>query len=151
VVVVPVYRHPFSKSLAPFADRLEMCRLAFADFARVDVSAVEEELGGDSLTVRTLEHLHEKHPSWSMRLVVGADVVHEMDRWTNPARVRALAPPLVLARVGVTLPPDLSRAPAVLPDVSSTAIRATLANGGLAETLLPSRVARYVKSRGLYR
>jgi nicotinate-nucleotide adenylyltransferase len=151
VLVVPCFRHPFAKSLAPFAARMEMCRLAFADLARVEVSNVEEELGGDSLTVRTLERLAERHPRWSMRLVVGADVVHEMDRWTSPDRVRALAPPLILGRVGFALPPTLGDAPAVLPEVSSTAIRAAIARGDLATKLLPRRVSAYIADHALYR
>ena len=151
VLIVPCFRHPFSKSLAPFSARMEMCRLAFEDLARVEISNVEEELGGESLTVRTLERLAERHPDWSMRLVVGADVVHELDRWTNPERVRALAPPLILGRVGFSLPPNLEGAPAVLPEVSSTAIRAAIARGDLASKLLPRRVAAYVAEHGLYR
>ena len=151
VLVVPCFRHPFAKSLAPFAARMEMCRLAFADLARVEISNVEEELGGDSLTVRTLERLAERHPDWAMRLVVGADVVHEMDRWTSPDRVRALAPPIILGRVGFALPKDLADAAAVLPEVSSTAIRAAIARGDRASKLLPRRVAAYVAQQGLYR
>ena len=151
VLVVPCFRHPFSKALAPFPARMEMCRLAFSDLARVEISNVEEELGGDSLTVRTLERLAERHPDWAMRLVVGADVVHEMDRWTSPDRVRALAPPLILGRVGFALPKDLADAAAVLPDVSSTAIRAAIARGDIATKLLPRRVAGYIAEHALYR
>ena len=151
VLIVPTYVHPFAKALTPFADRLEMCRLAFRDLARVSVSDVEAQLGGESLTVRTLEHLHAQHPEWSMRLVVGTDVVHEMSRWTSPERVRELAPPLILARVGVAPPEGLGELPAVLPDVSSTAIRAMLQRGDAADRLLPVRVASYARERGLYR
>ena len=151
VLVVPTYRHPFAKSNAPFDDRMEMCRLAFADFARVEVSSVEADLGGESRTVRTLEHLRAQHPRWAMRLVVGGDVVHELDRWSEPERVRALAPPIVLGRIGYTLPPHLEDAPRVLPDVSSTDIRHAIARGDLESTLLPRRVAEYVRTHGLYR
>jgi nicotinate-nucleotide adenylyltransferase len=151
VLVVPAFRHPFAKSLAPFDDRLEMCRLAFADLARVEVSRVEAELGGESRTVRTLEHLHAAHPEWSMRLVVGGDVVHEMDRWAEPQRVRALAPPLVLGRVGFTLPPGVQAAPRVLPEVSSTAVRQAMAHGDDATALVPKRVLDYARTRGLYK
>jgi nicotinate-nucleotide adenylyltransferase len=152
-LVVPTFRHPFAKSLAPFEDRLAMCRLAFADLARVSISALEEELGGESRTVRTLEHLHAQHPEWRMRLVVGADVVHEMDRWWSPARVRELAPPLVLGRLGVArvaLPPGHEDAPCVLPEVSSTAIRTALARGESVGALVPREVERYARERGLY-
>jgi len=155
VLVVPVFRHPFSKSLAPFSQRLEMCRLAFADLARVSVSAVEEELGGESLTVRTLEHLQQAHPSWSMHLIIGGDVVHEMDRWTQPDRIRALAPPIILGRVGVSLPAEHAGAPHVLPEVSSTSIRTALANDDgsreALEGLVPRRVLDYIRSNQLYR
>ena len=151
VLVVPVYRHPFAKSLAPFDDRIAMCRLAFRDLSRVEISSVESSLGGDSLTVRTLEHLAAEHPEWRMRLVVGADVVHEMDRWTNPERVRALAPPLILARVGFALPSSARAGPAVLPDVSSSAIRASLSRGEVVDAMVPRAVAGYVREHGLYR
>ena len=55
ILVVPVYQHPFAKHLAPFADRLAMCRLAVGWLPGVTISTVEEELGGESRTLRTLE------------------------------------------------------------------------------------------------
>ena len=155
VLVVPVFRHPFAKSLAPFAHRLEMCRLTFHDLARVSVSAVEETLGGESLTVRTLEHLQSEHPHWAMRLIVGGDVVHEMDRWTQPDRIRALAKPIILGRMGVSLPPEHAGAPHVLPEVSSTSIREALAKNEASretlEGLVPRNVLDYIRENDLYR
>lgn len=151
LLVVPAYQHPFAKALTPFSDRLEMCRRAFRDLARVEISAVEEQLGGESRTVRTLEHLHGEHPEWRMRLVVGADVVHEMDRWWSPERVKQLAPPIVLGRIGIAPPPDFEHAPRVLPEVSSSAIRTALARGVPQDDLLPRAVVEYIAERGLYR
>jgi nicotinate-nucleotide adenylyltransferase len=150
VLVIPTYQHPFAKSLTPFEDRLEMCRLAFSELARVEVSDVERELGGESRTVRTLEHLAEKHPDWRMRLVVGSDIIHELDRWTRPERVRELAPPMVLARLGVPPPPGFEDAPRVLPEVSSTAIRTAFARGERVDDLVPRSVVAYARARGLY-
>ena len=151
VVVIPTYQHPFAKALTPFEDRLEMCRRAFADLARVEVSALEAELGGESRTVRTLEHLHTQHPEWRMRLIVGSDVVHELDRWWSPERVKELAPPIVLARLGVPPPAGFESAPQMLPEVSSTAIRAALARGESMSGVLPARVIEWINERGLYR
>jgi nicotinate-nucleotide adenylyltransferase len=151
VLVIPTYQHPFAKSLTPFEDRLEMCRLAFAELAHVEVSDVERSLGGESKTVRTREHLAEAHPDWRMRLVVGADLIHELDRWTRPERVRELAPPMVLARLGVAPPPGYEDAPRVLPEVSSTAIRAALSRGENVDDLVPRRVVSYAVAHGLYR
>jgi nicotinate-nucleotide adenylyltransferase len=153
VVVVPAFQHPFAKSLASFEDRLEMCRRAFEPYSRgrVEISAVEEELGGESRTVRTLEHLHAMNPDWQMRLIVGADIVHEMDRWWSPERVRELAPPIVLGRIGVAPAMGHENAPRVLPEVSSTAIRAALSAGESLNAMVPRTVLDWIGERGLYR
>ncbi|GAC1351582.1 MAG: nicotinate (nicotinamide) nucleotide adenylyltransferase [Polyangiales bacterium] len=152
LLVVPAFQHPFAKALTSFSHRLAMCRLAFADLGRVSVSSVEEDLGGESITVRTLEHLQASHPGWSMRLVVGADVVHEMARWTQPERVRALAPAIILGRVGVVLPPEFSGVANVLPEVSSSQIRKAIGEATTpVDAMLPLSVARYIRTHGLYR
>ena len=61
ILVVPTYRHPFAKALAPYEDRVKMCELAMGFLPRVEVSRVEEELGGESRTLRTLQHLRAQH------------------------------------------------------------------------------------------
>ncbi len=150
VLVVPVHRHPFSKELIPFADRLAMCRLAFGWLPGAVISTVEEELGGESLTLRTLEHLTAQHPDWSLRLLVGADVLGDLHKWHRWDRVSALAPPLVLGRAGI----ERSDAPEpMLPRVSSTEIRTALGKGDLdaLRALVPSRVLDHIAAAGLYR
>lgn len=148
-LVVPCFIHPFAKALAPFEDRLEMCRMAFGDLARVSISNVERELGGESRTLRTLEHLASTHPDWQMHLVVGSDVLGDVPRWFGFDRIRQLAPPIVLGRIGFEAP---SSHPAVLPDVSSTAIRQALSEGRADDVraLVPRRVTEYALTRGLY-
>ncbi len=81
VLVVPAFRHPFGKPLAEYEERVTMCRLAFAGMPAVEVSRVEQELGGESRTLRTVEHLASAHPDWKLRLVVGADILNEAPRW----------------------------------------------------------------------
>ena len=155
VVVIPVYQHPFAKELASYDDRLEMCRLALGWLPSVEISTVERELGGESLTLRTLEHLAATRPDWEMRLLVGADVLPDLPRWHRFDRIAEIAPPLVLGRVGVT--PGTSAgdwtAPApLLPGVSSTEVREALAAGDLegARWRLPRAVLGYILDRGLY-
>ena len=67
---------------------------------RTIISRVEEELGGQSRTLRTVEHLHALHPDWKMRLVVGGDILLEGRRWHGFERVVELSPLLVLGRRG---------------------------------------------------
>lgn len=149
VCVVPCFQHPFAKDLAPFEHRMAMCRAAMGWLPGVTISAVEAELGGESRTKRTLEHLAAANPDWSMRLLVGADILADAPKWHAFDRVVELAPLLVLGRVGASAP---GAPPAVLPDVSSTEVRRMLAEGRLDEVapLLPRTVLSYVREHGLY-
>jgi nicotinate-nucleotide adenylyltransferase len=149
LLVVPAYRHPFAKALASFEDRATMCELAMSVVPRVEVSRVEQELGGESRTLRTLESLARAHPDWKLRLVMGADILTEAPRWFGFDAITRLAPPIVLGRAGV----DASAAPtALLPEVSSTQVRAAIArrDWGDVEKLVPRAVLDHVRARGLY-
>jgi nicotinate-nucleotide adenylyltransferase len=149
VVVVPTHQHPFAKALAPYEDRVKMCELAMGFLPRVTVSRVEEELGGESKTVRTIEHLRAEHPDWRLRFLMGADIVVESSKWYRFDRIAELAPPIVLGRVGVTY---AGAPPPVLPAISSTEVRALVAEGrwDLLEPLVPKKVLEHVRARGLY-
>jgi nicotinate-nucleotide adenylyltransferase len=150
VLVVPVYKHPFSKELASFEDRLEMCRLSFSWIPRVFVSAVERDLDGESLTLRTIEHLAALHPDWSMRLLLGADVLNDLPKWHRFDRIAEIAPPIIVGRAGVVA----QGAPEpILPKLSSTDVRDALARGEVTrvEKLVPRDVLSLIHERGLYR
>jgi nicotinate-nucleotide adenylyltransferase len=152
VLVVPVYQHPFDKPLAPFEDRLSMAQLAVGWIPGVQVSALESALETPSLTLNTLRHLRAENPSWELRLMVGSDVLFEAQKWHAYDEICALAPPLVLGRVGFAH----EDAPvAVLPDLSSTRVRELLADPSprsraLLRAMLPKTVLEHVEARGLY-
>ena len=151
LLVVPTFQHPFAKSLAPYEDRVKMCELAMGWLPRVEVSRVEEELGGESRTLRTLEHLQTKYPTSPLRFIMGAALMVESSKWYAFDKISALAPPIVLGRVGV----DYPGAPApVLPAISSTEVRAKLADEtgdleAIAE-LVPKAVIEYARAHRLY-
>lgn len=147
VLVVPVYRHPFSKELASFEDRLAMCERAFGGLPQVSVSTVERELGGESLTLRTLEHLHAAHPRWGMRLLIGSDVVADLPKWHRWDRVSALAEPFVLARKGFD-----GAGTSMLPELSSTEVRRLFHERAFdaLSMLVPSSVLAYARQRDLF-
>ena len=146
--VVPTFHHPFAKTLVDFEHRYAMCERAVAPFAgRVKVSRIEAELGQPaSRTLHTLQALHARHPEASFRLVVGADILVERDKWYRWDEVERLAPPIVVGRRGYP-----STAGFELPDISSTEVRARLAAGELAAPLVPTRVLQYITEQGLYR
>jgi nicotinate-nucleotide adenylyltransferase len=150
VIVVPCFRHPFAKPLASFQHRFAMCERAMGWLPRTHVSRVEEHLGSESFTLRTILHLREQHSGVSFRLVVGADVVLEAARWKEFEKVKALAPLIVLGRCGVIAPGAPSP---ILPDVSSTFIRQAIREEreGDVSHLVPREVLAYVREHGLYR
>lgn len=147
ILVVPTFVHPFGKPLAPFEHRLEMAKRAFADLARVKVSAVEERMGGSSYTIHTLERLREEHPDAAWRLVIGSDLVDQVPSWHEGESVPRLAPLLVVGRGGH----DGGTADILMPQVSSTEVRRRFAAGETVDALVPRRVVEYVDAMGLYR
>jgi nicotinate-nucleotide adenylyltransferase len=151
LLVVPTFQHPFAKALAPYDDRVKMCELAMGWLPRVEVSRVEEELGGESRTLRTIEHLRTVYPNKPLRFIMGADLMLESSKWYGFDRISALAPPIVLGRAGIEYP----GAPLpVLPAISSTEVRAKLGAGngdlGAIEELVPRTVVEYARARRLY-
>jgi nicotinate-nucleotide adenylyltransferase len=149
LLVVPTFKHPFAKALAPYDDRVTMCELAMGWIPGVEVSRVEEELGGESRTLRTLETLARTHPEWQLRLVIGADILSEAPRWFGFETIVKLAPPIVLGRAGVAEP----GAPSVLlPEVSSTQVRAAIARGAWneVEKIVPRAVVAHARAQRLY-
>jgi nicotinate-nucleotide adenylyltransferase len=153
VWLLPAFRHPFGKALAPFEHRVRMCELAASDLdpARVRVCTAEADLASDPLggmTARTLEHLASRFPETRFALVVGTDVLGETDGWYRWDRVKELARIVVVGRQGHAQ--GAAGAP-LLPPVSSTAVRERLARGEDVAALVPRKVVDYIAAHGLYR
>jgi nicotinate-nucleotide adenylyltransferase len=148
VWLLPSFRHPFGKELAPFEDRVRMCELAAAPVRGLHVCTAEAELADDPLvgfTARTLEHLVARHPDRRFALVVGADLLAETSKWYRFDRVTELARLVVVGRAGHPGPaPEL-------PAVSSSTIRERLHRGEDVSALVPGRVLAYIRERSLYR
>ena len=146
VWMVPTFKHPFDKQLVAFSDRAKMCELAASPFKAVRVSRVEEELGGDSYTLRTVKALMERHPDHRFSLVIGADLVAERERWHGWPELKELVPFFVVGRQGSPETGGIA-----LPQVSSTIVRRRIREGEPVDTLLAADVLDYIRARGLYR
>lgn len=153
VLVVPVKAHAFDKVLAPFPDRLALCEAAMSGLPGVIVSDREATLPPPNYTLTLLKALASEHPSWQLRLVMGSDVLAERAEWHAFDEVERLAPLIVLGRAGH---PSVGALPALLPQISSTEVRAWLkrrAEPGAREALarvVPARVLAEIEARGLY-
>ena len=143
VLAIPCFVHPFGKELAPFDDRITMCRLAFAKLGLpVSVSDVERQLGGESRTLRTIEHLTEENPEKRFFLVTGGDLEKETDKWHCFDKIKALVDFIRIPR-GPESP---------IPDISSTVVREAIAKGGIGwREHVETEVAVYIVTKALYR
>lgn len=168
VWAIPTGGHPFGKDLAPFADRVEMCRLAFGCFGgRVRVLDVEAE-DRKHYSVDTVRRLARENPDLQWRWVIGSDALAQSAEWKDFDELRRLAPLLVIERRGHRTPgagadpgvekrEEATASEFSLPDVSSTSIREALAAGTddagdreTIETLLPHNVGVYIRKHRLY-
>ncbi|HEX9104292.1 MAG TPA: nicotinate (nicotinamide) nucleotide adenylyltransferase [Polyangia bacterium] len=146
VWMVPTFKHPFDKQLVAFSDRAKMCELAASPFKAVRVSRIEEELGGDSYTLRTMRALMERHSDHRFSLVIGADLVAERERWHGWPELKDLVPFIVVGRQGSPETGGIT-----LPAVSSTIVRRRMREGEPVDTLGATDGLDYIRARGLYR
>ena len=145
--LLPCFQHAFGKPLAPFDDRFRMCQLAAEALgARARVSDVERSIGQPSRTLVTVQALRAQHPQHTFSLVIGADLVDEVDGWFGAAELRRLVPFVVVGRAGAQ-----AAGPVAMPAVSSTEIRRALGEGKSVEGLVPRTVLDYIYGKGLYR
>lgn len=159
VWAIPTGGHPFGKDLAPFEDRIEMCKLAFALFGdRVSVLDIERE-DRVHYSIDTTKSLIKQNAGRAWRWIIGSDALAQSADWRNFEELNAIAPMLVIGRAGhparLAGPNGNSAASApefMLPDVSSTFIRVRLAAGDAEAVrgVLPKAVLEYIKRGGLY-
>jgi nicotinate-nucleotide adenylyltransferase len=146
VLWAPCHHHPFGKELAPFEDRLAMCRLAAEALVGVEVSPIDRDAGAEGRTLLVLRRLKAERPADDLVVLVGADLVAERVRWHGYEEIERLAGFLIVGRSGFASPdgvPDL-------PALSSSAVRAALARGDDVSGWVPRAVLAYVRAHGLY-
>jgi nicotinate-nucleotide adenylyltransferase len=150
--LIPVFQHAFGKPLAPFDDRLTMCQRAAAALGpRARVDDVEKEIGQPSRTLVTVGALQARHPQHQFSLVVGGDLIDEIEHWHGAAELRRTVPFIVVGRAGAAgSGGKIDTPPVSMPAVSSTEIRRALGEGKSAEGLVPRTVLDYIYQRGLY-
>lgn len=149
VLWVPCAVHAFGKTLASFAHRLEMSRLAAAELGdRVEVSSVEAEIGGESRTLQTLQHLRQARPHVDWSILIGSDLLGETQHWMGYQEITRVASFLVVGRSGYAS--DASSSAPILPAISSSEIRRCLGQNEDVTELLPASVLDYIRKHRLY-
>ena len=165
VIPTGVTPHKDMKGDATASDRLEMCRLAFGGMEGVIVSDLEMRREGKSYTVDTLRELYD--PDGRLFLLMGTDMLMTLDKWREPDEIFRLCYPVYVRREtdGELDAPVVEKiksyqekygkvvrrivTPAI--ELSSTDVRAAVAEGFPIEGAVPPAVADYIHTHGLYR
>ena len=131
VILAPAADHPFGKKMAPLQTRMDYCRALIKDIGggSVGVSDVEASLPAPNYTINLLRWFQSKHPSDTIRCVMGADNLVARDRWYGFEDIVREFSPIFVNRAGVVLPPGVEVASPVFPEVSSTEVRRRVAEG----------------------
>ena len=154
VLLVPTNQPPHrTAAKAPAEYRLEMCRLATAEDARLQCSEIELNRPGPSFTLDTLEALHSERPDDELFLILGWDAAKLLGTWHEPDEVRRLAHVIVVTRPGSGSPataPEMILCERPTPDISGSALRRAIAQREPLGDRVPAAVARYIAEKGLY-
>ena len=99
LLIMPAFCPPHKKKkLSNNADRLQMCRLAFAGEEKIQVSDYEIEKGGTSYTYLTCQHFKNLYPNAQLYWMIGTDMLRDFPTWKNPNQILDMVTLLVCAR-----------------------------------------------------
>jgi nicotinate-nucleotide adenylyltransferase len=138
-------------------DRYALTRALAEEVPGAEASRLEIDRGGPSYSVVTIEEVlaDAGAPAPEVFLVVGADLVAELETWERPEDLKRLATLAVVSRPGQEVPEAPSgwrvvRVDGPQVDVSSSQVRDRLALGLEVDGLVPDAVIRCMERRGLY-
>jgi nicotinate-nucleotide adenylyltransferase len=158
VVVLMVANVPWQKhgtrAITPAEDRLAMVEAAVADVDGLVAGEFEIRRGGASYTADTLASLADRYPGSDLFTIVGDDAAAGITTWERYDEVVALSSLVVVDRPGapVSLPEQFHWTHVEVPrlEVSSTDLRARVADGRPLDYLLTEPVLQIVRERSLY-
>lgn len=144
VWVIPVFDHPFSKDLAPFADRVKMLELTLDGLpGRVQICRIEEELGQKpSYTIDVVRALRRQYPQTAFTLAVGSDCREELKNWKESGALQQEAAFHFFPRPGFEK--------SVFMDISSSRLREMIRKKEDVSASLHPQVLTFIRQKKLY-
>ena len=160
VIIVPTYSHAFGKELADFDHRVEMCRKMIGNLwpendelpGKVWVSEVERDLPHPNITLNTVKEFNKTRKN--IAVVIGSDLLHDLDEWKGWSEVVKLAKVVVVGRAGAGHADHdyaMFEYPVELSSISSSQIRGQIRRGKDIVGFVPSDVKKYIEENNLYK
>lgn len=143
-----------ARGLIPDMRRLSMINLVTKGQPRIDTCDIELSMPRPSYTINTLDTLHNRYPDKHFKLIIGSDNWAIFDRWRESQRILDEYGVIVYPRVGYEvrnkLVDGMEYVEAPLVNISSTFIRAAIADGRNVNFFLPPGVYKYIVDNKLY-
>jgi nicotinate-nucleotide adenylyltransferase len=144
-----------TREISSAADRYAMVAAAVGTVEGLEASALEIDRRGMSFTADTLAMLRDEDPARELFLILGGDAAAGLPTWDRADEVRSLATLVVVDRPGTRSadpPPGWTWERREVPrlEVSSTELRARVAEGRPLDYLLTPAVIAAIADRGLY-
>lgn len=163
VIFIPSGNSYMKKNVLATKKRVEMVRLAIAQYPQFELSLVEAERQGNSYTSETLEYLTAKNPNTCYFFIMGADSLFQLETWRQPEKIFSLAKLVCAVRYDYnidkirqkgeqlrTLGADIIYLDIPKIEISSTDIRAKVKRQLSIEKYVPKEVADYIRQEHLY-
>lgn len=148
VIFVPAFQNPWKTESTNFRDRYLMTSLAVESIPNCEVSSIDYNNTSPYYTSNTLKMLMRLYPNDELYIIVGMDIVDQIDSWYEGGWILKTFKLIVIARDGYkgfvnhTLPNTLN--------VSSTLIRELSKEGKQTYPLVPKIIDNYIKQHKLY-
>ena len=171
ILIVPDKRpvHKICDDLALDSERLAMCRLAFQD-PKYEVSSMEIDRATDSYTVYTVREISAQYPNAELFLIIGSDMFLSFHKWYKYREILEKCTLCVASResevdmhtlrsyafsqfriyIQENAGKHILLSPVEPFEISSSQLRARLANGEDVHAYLSPQVENYIKEKKLY-
>lgn len=155
LLVIPVGTPSHRKNtLADAKMRLKMCKMAFENEEKIEVSDIEIKSKEFSFTYDTLLKIIEKYPNNEYYEIIGEDSGAYFHKWKNYKEILKLAKVVVLQREGYSTllkNPNLFQVKNPFLNYSSTRVREAILKGETIENMVPKEIADFIKVNKLYK
>lgn len=154
-VLSPQNPHKSPHSLLASSLRLEMLKLALEAYSTLKLCTIELNLPLPSYTFFTLRKLRSRWVQNEFAILMGSDTFLQLPNWHNHQEIQALHKIYIYNRAGSTISSPLANGCYFLKarpiDISATEIRQRIQANLPIETLVPKKVANYIRQHNLYK